>query len=634
MSLQIKVIGLVLTVFVAFGAFDYGVQRLFILPSFQTLEREEAQKNMDRALQAIERETNHLSATASDWAFWDDTYQFVVDRNDAFREANLFPKALGNLKVNLLYLFDAAQQPAWGMAYDEQAGEEITLPEFAVDRLAADHPLLALPDADSEVKGILVTARGPLLVAARPILTSAREGPVRGSLVFGLFLDPTAIADQARVQLTAVALGAEPLPPEEAAVVGELGDKAESIVREGDGMDRVYRVLPDIFGRPALLLRVDVPKAISARGQAAVRYAQTSLLVAGFLVLAVLLIGLRYLVLEPIRRLTAHAVTVGQGGDPAAHLSLARQDELGTLAREFDRMVERLADTRKRLVDQSFQAGIAELASGVLHNIGNAMTPLKVRVASLGETLRQAPTADLQMVLAELAGGKAPPERRRDLEQFAELAGREIATVMDKTTEQLAGIERQVDHVHKILIDQQHFSRAARVLEPLPVDDLVRESAALLDDGLRRTTRLELDAGLPAAGAVLGSRAALQQVLVNLLKNAAEALHEKGPAPEGGRILVDARAELSEGRPAVHLRVVDNGIGIGPEHLPRIFERGFSTKSRPSSGLGLHWCAVTVTAMGGRLYAESPGVGQGACLHLLLPQAGSPGAPLAAGAKR
>jgi two-component system NtrC family sensor kinase len=84
----------------------------------------------------------------------------------------------------------------------------------------------------------------------------------------------------------------------------------------------------------------------------------------------------------------------------------------------------------------------------------------------------------------------------------------------------------------------------------------------------------------------------------------------------------------------VHLRVVDNGIGIGPEHLPRIFERGFSTKSRPSSGLGLHWCAVTVTAMGGRLYAESPGVGQGACLHLLLPQAGSQGAPLAAGAKR
>ena len=193
-------------------------------------------------------------------------------------------------------------------------------------------------------------------------------------------------------------------------------------------VDRVYRILPDIFGRPALLLRVDVPKAISARGQAAVRYAQTSLLAAGFLVLAVLLIGLRYLVLEPIRRLTAHAVTVGEQGDLTAHLPLARQDELGTLAREFDRMVERLADTRKRLVDQSFQAGIAELASGVLHNIGNAMTPLKVRVVSLGETFRHAPTADLQTVLAELAGGKAPPERRRDLEQFAALAGREIAT--------------------------------------------------------------------------------------------------------------------------------------------------------------------------------------------------------------
>jgi len=296
-------------------------------------------------------------------------------------------------------------------------------------------------------------------------------------------------------------------------------------------------------------------------------------------------------------------------------------------------MVERLADTRKRLVDQSFQAGIAELASGVLHNIGNAMTPLKVRVASLSDRLRNAPAADLKMALAELAGGNAPPERRRDLEQFAALAGGEVAAVVDRATEQLAGIERQVDHVHRILADQERFSRAARVVEAVSVGELVRESAGLLDDGLRRTTRLELDAGLPAVGSVLGSRAALQQVLVNLLKNAVEAVHEKGLAPEGGRIVVDASTELSDGEPRVHLRVMDNGIGMSPEHLPHIFERGFSTKSRDSSGLGLHWCAVTVTAMGGRLYAESTGVGQGACLHLLLAQAGTQGAPLSAGAK-
>lgn len=630
MSLQTKVGILILAVFLAYGALNYGVQRIFILPSFQVLERQEAQKNMDRVVQAIERETNHLSATASDWAFWDDTYQYIVDHNDGFREGNLNASALANLKVNLLYLFDTGQQRVWGMALDQQTREEIPLPELAGERLAADHPLLALPEPDSEVVGLLTTAQGPLLVAAKPILTSAQTGPARGSLVFGLFLDGAAIAEQARVDLTVLPIMGKPLPPEQAAVVGELGDKGESIIREGDGVDQVYRVLPDLLGRPALLLRVDVPKAISAQGQSAIRYAQISLLVVGLLILTVLLIGLRTLVVKPVSRLTAHAVAVGEQGDLTARLSLARQDEIGVLAREFDRMVERLAEARKRLVDQSFQAGIAELASGVLHNIGNAITPLKVRVASVSTAFHQAPTADLQTVLTELAGGKAPPERRRDLEQFAALAGREVATTVDKGIEQLAGIERQVDHVHKILADQERFSRAARVVEALSVDALVRESAQLLDDGLRHALRLELDAGLVAAGAVMGSHAALQQILVNLLKNAAEAVQENTSSPDRGCIVVDATTELSGGQPVVHLRVMDNGIGIRPEDLPHIFERGFSTKSRTSSGLGLHWCAVTVNAMGGRLSAESSGIGQGTCVHLLLPRVKLQHSPLTA----
>ena len=96
MSLQFKVIGLILAVFLGYGALDYAVQRLFILPSFQTLEREELLKNMDRVVQAIEREAQHLTVSAADWATWDDTYQYVQDRNDAYRESNLNIEALKN----------------------------------------------------------------------------------------------------------------------------------------------------------------------------------------------------------------------------------------------------------------------------------------------------------------------------------------------------------------------------------------------------------------------------------------------------------------------------------------------------------------------------------------------------------
>ena len=180
MSLQFKVIRLVFLAFVAYGALDYGVQRLFILPSFQTLEREEALDDMDRVVQAIGNETQHLTASVTDWATWDDTYQFVQDHNDAFHKANLDAETLKGLKINLLYFFDANQKPVWGMAYDFRAKEPIAL--AALIGLPKDHPLVFLPDPDSEAKGLLLTEHGPLMVAARPILTSAGVGPGRGAV--------------------------------------------------------------------------------------------------------------------------------------------------------------------------------------------------------------------------------------------------------------------------------------------------------------------------------------------------------------------------------------------------------------------------------------------------------------------
>ncbi len=619
MSLQSKIVNLIFIVFLTYGALDYGVQRLFILPSFQTLEREAAGRNMDRVAQAIEREIQLLGVSATDWATWDDTYRFVQDHNATYREANLNPNALKSLEVNFLGIVDTAGTIAWAMGFDLRAEEPIDLPELPVDRWPTEHPLLALASPDSEHKGLLLSGRGPLLVAAKPILHSNREGPVRGAVILGRFLDVAAIAEQTQVRLAISILDGRPLEPEETAVIGELTPTGGTVIRELAETNRVYRVLPNVFGQPALLLRVEVPKTISARGQNAIRYALLSLFGAGAIIMIALIIGLRRMVLAPIQKLTQHAVTVGHSGDLNARLTLERRDELGVLAREFDHMVERLAEARKALIEQSYQSGIAEMARGVLHNIGNAITPLKVRIANLDGTLRDVPTAELRMALDEMTNPGTPPERRQDLEQFVNLAGREIATALEETTGQLTGVLRQVDYVQQILGDQERFSRAIRVLESLPAADLVRESTKILGDNWRQDIRFEINDGPRTVDALLGARVAVQQILVNLLKNAAEAIRERRPA-EGGQITVDASPEFDEGREMVHLRVTDNGVGIEPTHLQRIFERGFSTKAR-ASGLGLHWCAVTATAMNGKLYAESAGAGQGAVLHLLLPKA-------------
>lgn len=150
------------------------------------------------------------------------------------------------------------------------------------------------------------------------------------------------------------------------------------------------------------------------------------------------------------------------------------------------------------------------------------------------------------------------------------------------------------------------------------MEELTREAAALLPGNLRDRLSIELEPGVAATGSFKAHRICLLQILGNLLTNAAEAIGEAGR--DRGTVSVDASTEDVDGVPMVHLRVRDDGTGISAQDLGRIFERGFTTKSGSSRGTGLHWCANSVTAMRGRIFAESKGIGHGTCMHVLLPR--------------
>jgi sensor domain CHASE-containing protein len=618
MLLQTKVVSLLLAVFVLYLGFEYGIQRVIILPSFERLEQDEAVKDMERAVQAIEREMQHLSVSATDWATWDDTYRFVQDRNPDYVEKNLNLEAMKSLRVNALVIFDSVGTGIWGAIYDLKSAQELTLAELPLDRLPPTHPLLALANTNSEVKGLLQTEHGLLLLASRPIPTSAREGPIRGALVLGWFLDQAAvraISEQARVALTVTPARASALSPEEASLLTQLEPRSALHIAVTEELLHVYSMLPDLYGKPAALLRVDVARSILAQGRHTVAHAVLSTLVVGLIVLLVLMAVLQRSVLAPIRRLTQHAIAIGQKDDLRSRLAFKRKDELGMLAGEFDRMV----DARRRLLDQSYRSGIAEMASGVLHNIGNALTPMTVQVAGLQSALKAAPVVEMDLATAELATGVTTAERRADLYQFLELAGQELANMVRQVAQEVESLSRQIQHVSQILADQEHHSHAARVLEPVDVEDIVLESIQMLAPQMRTAMAVEVDLSVRRVGKVLASRASLQQVVTNLLVNAAESI--LGNGMREGHLRVHAVDEQVDGRAMSHLYFEDNGGGIPKEYLTRIFEQGFSTKGR-GSGLGLHWSANTVSALNGRLYAESAGPGQGACLHLVLPLAG------------
>jgi len=361
-----------------------------------------------------------------------------------------------------------------------------------------------------------------------------------------------------------------------------------------------------------------VPRRITARGQGAVTYASLYLIGAAVTVLLLLVVALNRIVLKPLARVTRHAVAMATGPDLSVRLNIAGQDEIALLAREFDRMVERVADSRRQLVDQSFQAGFAELAKGVVHNLGNAMTPLGVRLSKLVDRLRDAPAADVQRAFAELAQEKQASARRADLEEFVRMACRELAVCVMDAQRDVAVVQRQATLVQSALSELMRSTRNAHVVEPVRLPDLVAQTLEIVPDTCRHRLVVDSDESMRKVGTVQVARTVLRLILQNLIINAADAVRDagrdKGVLHFAAEIIGDAGSEQ------LHLHCRDDGVGISADNLQRVFDKGFSTKSRETNyGIGLHWCANAIGALGGRIWAASEGPGLGASMHLMLP---------------
>jgi signal transduction histidine kinase len=183
---------------------------------------------------------------------------------------------------------------------------------------------------------------------------------------------------------------------------------------------------------------------------------------------------------------------------------------------------------------------------------------------------------------------------------------------------ELEALERQLVHIQEILSDQERFSRAERVSERVELSALVAEGMAILSPSCPQNVEIEIDESIREVGFLEVARTAVVQVISNIALNGLEAVGRARRSD--GRLRISAFRDASGCKEMIHLRFEDNGVGVAPDQLQQIFERGFSTKeSRQGTGLGLHWCANTVRSFGGAVHAESRGVGEGAVVCLTLP---------------
>ncbi len=622
MRVRAKVTIVLGLLFTALLTAQWAIQQRLVLPKFVELERESARTDMQRVLYAVEREQQALGAQAADWGNWNDTWNYMRRPFAAYEHDTLTDSALRTLKVDYLALLASDGHIVWQRALDPLSGKRVSVHLNRTDRLEAAWSR-ALTQGQP-VSGLIATEGGVLLASGAPILDGFGHGPARGMVIIGRFLNNAELlrlGNQAQVTLDMRAWTGQ----RAAAGAGAASEMwpGELRLTETANTTRIERAFGNLSGKPLLIFGITVPRTISHRGAEAVQYSTRMVAAAAGIALIALLVLLGRIVLSPLARVTDHAQRIAVADDLSARLAYTRHDELGTLARAFDNMVERLARTRRELVDRSFESGAAENASGVLHNLGNAMTPLSVNVADLQQQLGTVSLDDLQQALHELRHATVSPERRQDLQQFLQLSVAELKHSQNLASERLRDILKQAGVIHAVLAEQHQRQRSAPVLLPMTPAELVSLSLQQVAPADRARLEIDISPRLAAIGVLSLACTNLGMVLQSLVQNAAEAAAHVGTAR--AHLHIDAELVSTDQEQALRFTIEDDGPGVAPEDMPRLFEKGYSTRSRPcSSGLGLHWCANTLGALGGSIRAHSSDLGRGIQFELLIPLRPSP----------
>jgi signal transduction histidine kinase len=361
---------------------------------------------------------------------------------------------------------------------------------------------------------------------------------------------------------------------------------------------------------------------------------------------------------DPILRLAGTARTIADDNDYSVRANKVCGDEVGVLTDAFNQMLaqiqsqdsalqfaqrelqqqvkalrreisereqaeEALRISQQKLLESSRLAGMAEVATGVLHNVGNVLNSVNVSAGLVVEKLRRSKAPKLAKAAALLTSqngdmveyltkdpsGQKLPGYLSKLGEFFIAENAELLEEVDQ-------LGRNIEHIKEVVAMQQSYAKVSGVFENLPAYRLV-EDAIAMNIGAFERHGVVVEKQFAPVPLVRVDRHKVLQILINLLRNAKYALDESKRTDK--RVLISV---LAANERSVHIVVEDNGVGISPENLTRIFAHGFTTREE-GHGFGLHSGALAARAMGGALSVASAGTGRGATFTLELPRASS-----------
>jgi signal transduction histidine kinase len=289
-----------------------------------------------------------------------------------------------------------------------------------------------------------------------------------------------------------------------------------------------------------------------------------------------------------------------------------------------ERARNELAEAQQRLIKLSRLSGMAEVATGVLHNVGNVLNSVNVSSTLVATRIREMRVDNLITVLdlireheTHLDDFLANDPRGVRVMPYLVKIGKHFREERVVLLHELEGLRSHLGHIKEIVATQQNYAKVSGLIEDVSLAALTDDALRIVQSGVtRREITVERD--FEEIPNVPADKHKILQILLNLLRNAQQAIR----AQDGDRRVIRIRIYRCEDN-LVRLEVSDTGIGLERENLTRIFAHGFTTKP-DGHGFGLHSGALAAHEMGGKLWAESNGPGTGATFILELSLTGKP----------
>ncbi|HLE49425.1 MAG TPA: CHASE4 domain-containing protein [Patescibacteria group bacterium] len=555
-----------------FIAILFVTSRLFLLESFSEIENQKMVTNVGRAESSFDERVNDIEVAISDWSMWDDTYQFVDDANVDYIESNISTNSLTNLNINFMVFANIDGEIVFHETADIDTEKYPDLTDELISYIRSTDLLLNHQNTDDSIAGLVILPGGtPLLIASQPIVKSDGSGPINGTLIFAKQMDEEVVKKiQDRVRLSINYYDVNKLDDEDLQNAFNNLKNSEIFTEPHEEHIRGYKIIKDLNGNPALLMRVEIARDIYRQGLTTINYFLFFVIAIGVAVTVISVLFLTVTIIKPIRTLISATNRISEGNFDQ-RIETKSKDEIGKLATTFNSMTEKLQKTFKELEEtKESEIGKAkelvklkdEFVFIAAHEIRSPVVAITGFTDMIADSLKNMP----KDVLESFGLLKKATERLGQLvNDLLQTARSESGTI-------------------KIQDKDVNFSEF--------LTGLVKNYNGRIKESHLKIT-LKID---PQIKIIKTDETKLSEIIGNLLTNAIKYNKKRGS--------INITAETT-GK-FLKIRVKDTGVGINPDLHKMVFGKFFrahqeGTEEVEGTGLGLFVTKMLVEKMGGEI---------------------------------